>query len=301
MWKPFELKLKNGKTLKGCQWPLKGSERNVVIVTGMTESSYRYDEFALELNKAGFSVFCIDHYGQGLNCEKPEELGVWPVNGFSEAVEMVYEEVLFVKEQTKKPVYLFGHSMGSFVSQEFIQLHSDVIEKSVICGSCDSMGLIAKMGGAIANSRAKKFDRDTYRDELLNKLSFGSYNKRIKNPKTQFDWLSTNDESNQKYIADFRCGYVCTTGFYAEFMKGLNRVHKDKNVERVSKNLPIFLIAGEEDPVGKYGKGVLGKYKQYKKHGLNVKVKLYPVMRHEIINEIGREEVYKDIINFYNE
>lgn len=300
MYDSFELKLKNGSLMKGCKWIKKGSKKNVVIITGMAESSYRYDEFALALNKEGYSVFCLDHYGQGLNCEKPEELGVWPEDGFAKAVEMVYEEVCYVKKETGNPVYLFGHSMGSFVNQEFIQLHGNEIEKTVICGSNASMGLLTKLGGMIANSHCKK-GRDTYRDVQLNKMSFGSYNKRIKPLKTEFDWLSTNDESNKKYIDDFRCGYICTPGFYAEFMKGLNRIHIEKNVARVPAKLPIFLVAGEEDPVGNYGKGVMKKYNQYKKHNLNVKVKLYKGMRHEILNEIGREEVIKDIINFYAE
>ncbi|MDY5853852.1 MAG: alpha/beta hydrolase, partial [Bacilli bacterium] len=93
----------------------------------------------------------------------------------------------------------------------------------------------------------------------------------------------------------------CTPGFYYEFIKGLNRIHEDENVKRIPSNLPIFLIAGSDDPVGSYGKGVIKKYNQYKKLNKKVNIKLYEGMRHEILNEIGREEVYNDVLNFYNE
>ena len=300
MYDLFDLTLSDGKVMKGCKWLKKSNKKNVVIVTGMAESSYRYDEFALFLNSKGFNVYCIDHYGQGLNAETEDQCGVWPKDGFLKAVEMVHEEVEFIKSSTKKPVYLFSHSMGSFVSQEFIQLYGDSIEKVVICGSsCKPFG--AKIALSLASSHCKKYDRDSYRDNTMNKLMFGSYNKKIKNPKTEFDWLSTNDESNKKYIEDFRCGYVCTPGFYYEFIKGLNRIHEDENVKRIPSNLPIFLIAGSDDPVGSYGKGVIKKYNQYKKLNKKVNIKLYEGMRHEILNEIGREEVYNDVLNFYNE
>ena len=299
MYENFELVLSTGKTMKGCKWLKKDNKKNLVIVTGMAESSYRYDEFALFLNSKGYDVYCIDHYGQGLNCETEQELGVWPKDGFRCAVELVHEEVEYVKTLTKKPVYLFGHSMGSFVSQEFIQLYGNTVEKAIICGSNGKMAATG-IGGVVANFRCATHNRDTYKDKLLNKIMFSTYNNKIKNPKTEFDWLSTNDDSNQKYIADFRCGYVCTPGFYSEFMKGLNRIHKTKNVKKVPADLPILLVAGKEDPVGGYGKGVLNKHKQYLKLKKNSHVILYDVMRHEIINEIGREKVYEDIAEFLN-
>ncbi|MCF0117862.1 MAG: alpha/beta fold hydrolase [Bacilli bacterium] len=299
MYKNFELKLKSGQLLKGCKWEISSPKAQLVIVTGMAESSYRYDEFASFLNKNGFSVFCIDHYGQGLNCIRPNQLGIWPQDGFSKAVEFVYEEVQLVRSYNKDiPLYIFGHSMGSFVTQEFIQLHGNSVNKAVICGSNGPNPAVG-FGKFLAELRAKGKNHDNRRDATLDKLMFGSYLKKIKNPKTSFDWLSTNDESNKKYIDDFRCGYICTSGFYAEFMKGLDRIHKINNMQRVPASLPILLIAGKDDPVGNYGKGVAKLADIYKKIGIKkVDLRLYEGMRHEILNEVDRKTVYNDILKF---
>lgn len=296
--KDYQIKT-NGKILKGCCWPLQESKANVVIVTGMVEASYRYDEFAHFLNEHGFGVYCIDHYGQGLNNEKNEDRGVWPKDGFAHAVAMVKDEVEDVKK-LGKPVYLLGHSMGSFVTQEFIQYHSNLIDKVIICGSCGAQ-FITKVGGLLSSLSCVFYNRDKHRAKVINSLSFGGYNKGIKNPRTASDWLSHNEENIDNYLADPNCTFIPTNGFYKEFMKGLNRICKRKNVQKIRKDLPILLIAGDEDPVGQYGKGVERLYHMYQKNNLqNVNIILYKGLRHEILNELERMKVYHDVLTFFN-
>ena len=129
---------------------------------------------------------------------------------------------------------------------------------------------------------------------------FGNFNKRIENPRTSFDWLSYNDESNMKYIKDPYCGHPSSNGFYREFLKGDARLYKTKFLQKIRKDLPILLIAGEDDAVGAFGKGPRKLYELYtKKLGLqNVDLKVYEHMRHEILNEKDHEKVYKDILEF---
>ena len=300
MYKNFELTLSTGKLMRGCKWEIQRPTAQIVIVTGMTEASYRYDEFASFLNENGYSVYCLDHYGQGLNCKTEEELGIWPRDGFTKTINFVNEEVQYVRSLNKDiPLYIFGHSMGSFVTQEYIQRFGNTIDKAVICGSCGPNPLTG-MGCLMASLRGKGKNHDTRRDKTLDKLMFGTYNKKIKDPKTPVDWLSTNEESNKKYIEDFRCGYICTSGFYAEFMTGLNRIHKTKNLKQVRKDLPLLLIAGQDDPVGMYGKGVEKLLKCYQKQNIkDVKMILYKDMRHEILNEIDRKKVFNDVLKFF--
>lgn len=297
--KNFQLVLKDGTIMKGSCWQIEDATANLVLVTGMAESSYRYDDFAHFLNENKIGVYCLDHYGQGYNANNEKEVGVWPKDGFTKAVNMVYEEVLEIRKYNK-PVYLFGHSMGSFVCQEFLQKHSNLIKKAIICGSC-SKQFITKLGGIVANTICLFTSRDTHRSKLMFNLTFGSYNNKINNPRTKADWLSHNEENIDAYLADFRSNYISTIGFYKEFMKGLNRIYRKKEILKIKKDLPILIISGKEDPVGLYGKGVSKLYKMYLDASLsNVLFKLYDNMRHEILNELEHDLVYNDIISFLN-
>ena len=135
--------------------------------------------------------------------------------------------------------------------------------------------------------------------KLLRSLAVGAYSKSIKNRKTDSDWLSYNDESNKKFIDDPLCGYLSSNGFYKELLKGNARLYKNKFLNKIRKDLPVYLIAGKDDPVGAFGKGPANLAKLYKKIGLtNVELKIYDNMRHEILNEVNHDIVYNDILEF---
>ena len=271
---------------------------NVVIMTGMEEALYRYDDFAKFLNKEGFNVYGVDAFGQGENVlPDGSNRGIWPASGFRKQVQMVDTLVKKIRV-TSLPCYIFSHSMGSFMCQDFIQRFTQDVDKVVICGS-NNNNIPAKLGYALSKLVVHKKNREK-KAGFLNKLMFGNFNKGIKNPRTPYDWLSYNEENVDKYIADPNCGFGPNNGFCLEFMKGMKRLWKKKFLNKIRKDMSIFLISGAEDPVSSFGKGVSVLEKQYKKLKIqNVSSKIYPNMRHEILNELDHQIVYDDIVKFY--
>ena len=295
-----ELISKNGDKLYGLSWHTENSIGNVIIMEGMEEHSSRYDNFAQYLNKEGFNVYCIDVYGQGENVNADmSNLGIWPKSGFRKQVQAV--DALVEKLRIScKPTYIFSHSMGSFMCQDYIQRYTEHVSKVVLCGS-GAKNPAVPIGYQLARLIVHKKNRNK-KAKLLNKLMFGNFNKKIKNPRTPYDWLSVNQENVDRYIADPLCGYGPTNGFCLEFVKGMNRLHKKKFLQKIRKDLGIFIISGSDDPVTNYSKDVKKLSDMYKKLGVkNVQSKVYEGLRHEILNEDSREEVYKDIVNFFKE
>lgn len=291
------LKKKDKTQIKGRRWLIANSVASFVIVTGMEEHSLRYDALATFLNAKGYDVYCLDHYGQGLNAKTEADLGIWPKSAFRITVN-TFDELIYTKALRSKPVILFGHSLGSFIVQDYIQRYSGHVDKAIICGS-NGPDFMLKLGYMLAKILVKDTDYNIKKD-IFNKMSFETYNKSVKDPKTEFDWLSYSEENVKKYIADPYCGYGSTAGMWREFLKGMNRLYKDKFMVKIRKDIPILIIAGEEDPVGHSGKGPAKLEKLYsKKYQLSkVELKLYPKMRHEILNEVEHETVYKDILTF---
>ena len=282
----------------GFAWEAKEAKANLVIITGMAEQASRYEDFALFLNKSGYNVYCIDHYGQGLTAGSEDKLGIVSVDFFAHSVKDVDNFVLGLKDKGL-PTYIFAHSMGSFMLQDYIQHYSENIKKAVICGTNGpNAKLLFTFGYGLAKllSPAKKYNE---LGTTLNKITFGGYNNKIDPVRTSFDWLSVNEENVDKYIADPYCGFVPTKGFFREFLKGNAGLFNKDNLAKIRKDLPIFIIAGDADPVGAYGKGPEALAKLYKDLGItDVQLKLYKGLRHEILNEKEKEEVYKDVLAF---
>ena len=265
----------------------------------MEEHVSRYDEFAKYLNNNGYNVFAIDTFGQGENVsEDMANIGQWPTDGFLRQVDH-YDQLIAQLEETKLPTYVFAHSMGSYMGQAFIEQYPNRVNKIILCGSGaknPAVGfgyIVAKM--VCSKKKAEK------KAKLLNNLMFGNFNKRIKNPETPFDWLSYNKENVKNYIADPLCGFGPRNKFCLEFLKGMKTLYKKKNLRKINKDLSIFIITGEEDPVTGYTKATFALEKQYKKLGIkDVSCKVYKHMRHEIHNEDDRELVFSDIVTFLN-
>ncbi|OPZ98144.1 MAG: hypothetical protein BWY70_01307 [Bacteroidetes bacterium ADurb.Bin408] len=139
------------------------------------------------------------------------------------------------------------------------------------------------------------------RVRLLDNMSFGSFNNKIKKPRTRFDWLSTDAAIVDKYIADPLCGALFTVQFFSDLLTGLGFIFKNRNIKKIRTDLPILLISGDQDPVGDFGKGVKQTWRKFKKNGLvNVQMKFYNGFRHEILNEVNKECVYNDIAEWLN-
>lgn len=293
----ISLELNENETLFGYYWKTEEAIANVIIMTGMEEHSLRYDEFATYLNKEGFNVYCIDHFGQGENVHPDmKNRGVWPKSGYRKMVEAV--DLLVAKIRiTCKPLFIFAHSMGSFMAQDYIQRHSHHVSKVVLCGT-GAQNPVAGIGYQLARLVCLFKGRNT-RAKLLDKLMFGSFNKGIEQPKTAYDWLSYNEENVTKYIEDPLCGFGPNNGFCLEFLKGLKRLYRKKFLQRIRKDMDILIISGQDDPVSNFGKDIARLEKMYQKYGIkNTKSIIYEGMRHEILNENEKQKVYEDVVSF---
>ncbi|WP_245629970.1 alpha/beta hydrolase [Domibacillus robiginosus] len=303
----FTFSSDDGVDLFASKW-IKGEQQKpralVQIAHGMAEYIMRYDSFAKELAAQNIFVYGNDHRGHGETAKLANSYGYFSdENGFEKVLQdMRTLTTIMEKEYPDVPIFLFGHSMGSFLSRRYIQLFGDKLSGVVLCGTGGNPGIIGKVGAMIA-SREKKRKGSTVPSPLLNKLTFGNFNKAFRPNRTEFDWLSRDEKQVDKYIEDSMCGGVFSSGFFFDFLNGLGTVHKKQNVSSVPLDLPIFLISGSRDPVGgKSGKGVLQTFKSFKQIGSkDVRYKLYKEARHELLNEINKDEVQMDIINWIND
>ena len=294
----ISIKTVNGDHLFGFAWECEKPEGVVVIATGMEEASYRYDDFARFLNKNGYNVYCIDHYGQGESAVDSSQLGIVPRSFFSKCVR-VLDDVAKKYAIKDKPLIIFGHSMGSFMVQDFIQRYNSRPTKAIIMGTNGpNAKLLYSMGYPLARLVAK-MKGENKQAKFLASMAVGAYAKSVKNRKTDCDWLSYNEENVNRYLEDPKCGHPSSNGFYRELLKGNHRLYRKKFLAKINKDLPILVIAGIDDPVGAYGKGPKALVKLYHKLGIkNAELKLYDHMRHEILNEKDNQKVYNDILEF---
>lgn len=294
----FTFKDSDGVELNVYKWIPEGKILGIVqIAHGMTETILRYDEFARYLNKNGFIVYGHDHRGHGLTAKSKEELGyVADSEGFEWLVKDLYELMRIVKEKNQGlPIYLFGHSMGSFVSQRFMELHGNEVDGLILSGSNGEPPKIASLGILLADLEIKLCGRK-HISKMMDKLSFGDFNKKFKPNRTSFDWLCSVENEVDKYIANDKCGFVCSASFYYDLLRGLKAIHIEENFKLIPKEIPIYIIAGDMDPVGNCGKGIINLYEKLKRFDVkDVQYKLYNNKRHEILNEDNKIEVMNDI------
>ncbi|MGH4138857.1 lysophospholipase [Clostridium sp.] len=274
----------------------------VQIAHGMAETAARYECFAKALTKNGFIVYANDHRGHGKTAGEVSKLGDLGEDGFNSMVQNMHQLNARIKEENQKlPIFLFGHSMGSFLTQRYICLYGNELNGAIISGSCGKQGITVDIARIIAKGEIKKIGR-AGKSNKLDKLSFGSYNNSFKPNRTAFDWLSSDNKQVDKYIADPFCGTVFTAGFFYDFLGGLKSIADSKEIKNIPKNLPVYIFSGEKDPVGKNGKGILKLVKTYNEHGMvDLTYKLYKDGRHEMLNEINKEEVIEDVIKWLNE
>jgi len=270
----------------------------VQIAHGMAEHAARYERFAEALTKAGYAVYANDHRGHGKTAGKLENAGYFAdENGWEKVVEDMHTLTGIVKKENPgKPFFLFGHSMGSFLSRHYSMLYANELSGLVLSGTGGDPGALGKIGLFVAKIDAKLHGRKA-KSEIMNKLSFGAFNNAFKPNRTDYDWLSRDNAEVDKYINDPWCGAVFTAGFFCDMLGGLGYINKMENIARIPKALPVYLFSGSNDPVGANMKGVTQVYKTLKDAGLgDVTLKFYENGRHESLNEINRDEVFKDVI-----
>lgn len=270
----------------------------VQLAHGMAEHIERYDAFAQFLVNNNIFVFGNDHRGHGKTGEKSGIFGYFAdENGFERVVDDLYEITQMIQtEYPNLPLFLMGHSMGSFLVRRYIQKYSN-IDGVILSGTGGNPGFAGKIGKYIAKRQMKKLGRKTP-SLTLNKLIFGTYNKGFES-KTGFEWLTRDEKEVKKYMEDPYCGFVCTSGFFYDLLDGLEVIHRDSEIQHIRKDLPMFIFSGDQDPVGAKTKGIQKMIRQYKENGLtNIDYIFYPNGRHEMLNERNREEVYTDVLHW---
>lgn len=284
--------------LHACIWQPEGTPRAIVqIVHGIAEHVLRYDEFAEFLNRNGIVVVAEDHMGHGGSCADGEVRGYFHGGWFAAVNDTVALMEIAKQRFGALPYVLFGHSMGSFMVRTILTEHPDCeLAGCVICGTGWQPNAVLAAGIQVCKLICKR-NGEKNPSVPLYKMIFGAYNTRVEHVRTPSDWLSRDSERVDAYEADPMCGFVPSAGLMRDMMTGIAHIQNRKNLERMSRKLPCFFIAGGDDPVGAYGKGVRQTADAFSRAGMeNVKTRIYPLARHEILNEINRREVYEDIL-----
>ncbi|HAM14532.1 MAG TPA: alpha/beta hydrolase [Eggerthellaceae bacterium] len=272
----------------------------VQIVHGMAEYIDRYDDLASYLVDRGFAVCAEDHIGHGRSVSAPEELGHMPAHGGKDIllgdVRTLYRIVSQICPGV--PYVLYGHSMGSFIARAYIARHGAELAACVLSGTGNVPAALSRTGRSLARAIAAARG-ETYRSKLIDNMGAGAYGKQIPNARTNLDWLSTDDAVVDAYIADELCGFMFTVGGYSTLLDLTAEVVTPACAARVPKDLPVFFVAGDGDPVGDMGQGVRAAAQLLRDAGVKrVDEKIYAGMRHEIHNEHGHEQVYDDIASW---
>lgn len=269
------------------------------IAHGMAEHIERYEKFAEYLTCLGIAVYTNDHIGHGKSISSRDELGYFgKKDGWMNFVEDCHTLTEKAKaENPGKPYVFFGHSMGSFVARAYAFKYANEIDGVVICGTSGKNPL-ASAGIFITKVIAKLFG-DHHRSKLIDKMSFGTYNERFEK-RTNFDWLTRDNDIVDQYIADEDCGFLFTVTGSKDLMSILDYVSSEQWYHGFNNDLPVYIISGEDDPVGAYGKGVKEVADGLRENGVkDVTLTLYPGCRHEILNESQAfETVAKGVADF---
>lgn len=262
----------------------------VQLSHGMVEHINRYSDFATFLVNNNIFVYGNDHRGHGKTGDRQGQLGyLSDQNGFTKVTDDLFEITKIIKDEyPQTPLFLFGHSMGSFIARHYVQKYSHAIAGLILSGTGFFPTATSLPGKALASILPAKKESN-----IMNTLAFGTYNRKVLNKKTSFDWLTRADEAVMKYIDDPQTGYVPTARFFYDLMDGFRQIHHTKANENIRKDLPILFMSGDADPVGNYSKGVWKVANAYHQIGLNdIEVHIFEDGRHELLHELNQEEIY---------
>jgi alpha-beta hydrolase superfamily lysophospholipase len=301
----YKLKITEDHEIQVYEWLPDDAEniKGVLQIShGMAEHAKRYKYFAAFLTKNNYAVYANDHRGHGKTAGKIENLGFFSnENGWRKVVDDLKALSLHAKEKhPNKAFFVLGHSMGSFLMRDYISNPPLKLNGAIISATAGNPGLLGKVGVFITRILLL-FGSPTKQNKLMDSLSFGAYNNKFKPNRTKFDWLSRDDEQVDKYIDDPYCGFICSTLFFRDLLTGLLSVSKQSFIDLVAEDLPVLFFAGDNDPVGNFGKGVTEVRDKFKRAGVkDITLKLFSGGRHEMLNEINKDEVYVYVLDWLN-
>lgn len=288
----------DGRNIKVTTWTSPQAKAYLQICHGMAEHIDRYKSFAEEMVRQGFNVIYHNHRGHGDN----EKLGHYSdTNGWEKTIQDIKDVQDHIIEDKKLPLFLFAHSMGSFIAQGFAIRHGERLAGLILSGTNYQHPIMYHAGRMVAKIENIRIGLDTP-SLTMDKLSFASFNNHFKPNRTDFDWLSRDPDQVDRYINDPLCGFPCSTETWQQLLSGLIEISQKDKLDKIPHNLPIYLFGGDKDPVGRMGKGIPALAKKLRHSGHdNVTSKLYKDGRHEMLNETCKEQVYQDISNWINQ
>ena len=284
--------------LHGCIWRPEGEVKGVLQIThGMVEHIERYDEFARYLNRCGFAVIGHDHLGHGYSVRTQGHYGYFAErNGHG----MLIKDVHHVTRQAKRlfpgvPVFVLGHSMGSFILRRYITLYGQEIDGAVIMATGHFSLPMVLLGKGLAGC-LEKWKGGFYKSDLLHGVLFGHLMIGFGHGRRKGSWLSKDEELVRRYKEDERCGFRFTVSAYYSFLNILEDLARQKDFDRIPRDLPLLLVSGMEDALGGFTRRALQVYNQFTAMKMqDVDIRFYRDARHEILNELDRDLVYVDI------
>ena len=295
----FELSQEDGHLTKLYAFLCDDAPRaSLLVLHGMAEHHKRYLGFAQTLADNGVDVYLYDHRGHGTHC-KLEELGhLASSKGYRKLIDDARAVAGFIR-QTKRsePYFIFGHSMGSLVTRCVLQ-KDDAFSGAMICGStCPSKAVIAS--GLLVSRLVSLFLGAEHRSSFMNHLLFENRQYLKLSTRTVMDWLTRDNQIVGAYLHDPYCGFLCSASFYHDLIKLSAIARRRSGMLHTRRELPLFFLSGDCDPVGGYGKQITFLSRFYQKHGYSdVTCKLYPQDRHELLNELDKDTITNDILEW---
>ncbi|HJC80330.1 alpha/beta fold hydrolase [[Ruminococcus] torques] len=300
----FYFPSKDGNTeIHTIEWKPVGEVRAVLqICHGMVEYIRRYDEFAQFLCGEGYYVVGNDHLGHGKSIQAKSEYGFFNEK-YGNAC--VLGDMHTLRQRTEKkypgvPYFMLGHSMGSSLLRQYIQMYGNGLSGAVLMGTVADHKKAALLFGKRLCRVMAAFRGWHYRSKMVDNLVLGAYNKKFKPARTRADWITSDNENLDMYVADPLCSFMSTVNAYYNVFSGMIGIQRKESVYMIPKGLPVLFVSGADDPVGEFGKGVRKIYEKYRAAGIrDVTLRLYTGDRHEILNETDRDQVYKDLLGWF--
>ncbi|EET59150.1 hypothetical protein BRYFOR_08864 [Marvinbryantia formatexigens DSM 14469] len=293
----------NVTEIHAIRWIPEGKVRAVLQIShGMVEFIDRYDEFAAYLAERGILVTGNDHLGHGDSVRSEEYYGYF---ADKDGNKTLLRDIHRLRRLTQKrypdaPYFLLGHSMGSFLVRQYLCIHGEGLAGAVIMGTGWQPRIATQFGMVLTTAMAKVLGWN-YRSFLVDAMAFGGYNRKFGKLSGKA-WLSRNEENVNTYMKEKLCNFRFTLNGYYNLFYSIYTLSFENFLDGMPRSLPVLFVSGDDDPVGQFGRGVRKVYKQFLRMGMtNVKCRLYPQDRHEILNETDREDVYGDIYYWMTE
>lgn len=282
--------------------PDKGEEiKGVVQIShGMCENKERYKELMSYLTSHGYVCAIHDHRGHGLSIKQSEDLGYMYGGGAQAIVNDLYQITRRLKKAyPDKPLVLLGHSMGSMAARTYLKEHDQAIDLLILTGSPSrNPGLF--LGKAIANMQ-KIIHGGKHKSMLLQTLSFGPYVVKFSQERSKFAWCCSDPKVVAEYDKSPLCGFPFTVDGYISLFELMEETYNSSGWQCKNPNLPILFLSGGDDPCMENKKKLQEALNHLRLQGYSDVIgKIYPGMRHEILNETDKQQVYHDILKYIN-